>query len=89
MSEIEEAIEILNWTQRASEMRMVKLSYVSKPGSQQYAKPISKTVFRDIKTHPRDLTIQLSNRQRARMRAEVVLPTPRLPENTKACGTRP
>ena len=60
MSEIEEAIEILNWTQRASEMWMVKLSYVSKPGSQQYAKPISKTVFRDIKTHPRDLTIQLS-----------------------------
>ena len=41
-------------------MWMVKLSYVSKPGSQQYAKPISKTVFRDIKTHPRDLTIQLS-----------------------------
>lgn len=60
MSEIEEAIEILNWTQRANEMWMVKLSYVSKAGSERYAKPISKTVFRDIKNHPRDLTIQLS-----------------------------
>ena len=60
MSEKDEAIEILNWTQRASEMWMVKLSYVSKAGSQQYAKPISKTVFRDIKTSPRDLVVQLS-----------------------------
>jgi hypothetical protein len=60
MSDKDEAIEILNWTQRASEMWMVKLSYVSKAGSEQYAKPISKTVFRDNKTHPRDLIIQLS-----------------------------
>jgi len=60
MSEKEEAIEILNWTQRASEMWMVKLSYISRAGSEQFAKPISKTVFRDIKTSPRELVVQLS-----------------------------
>ena len=60
MSDKDEAIGILNWTQRASEMWMVKLSYVQRAGSEQYAKPISKTVFRDIKTSPRDLVVQLS-----------------------------
>ena len=59
MTDKYEAIEILNWTQRASEMWMVKLSYVSKAGSQQYAKPISKTVFRDIKTDSTLLIAQL------------------------------
>ena len=35
MSEIEEAIEILNWTQRATKCGWVKLN-VSKPGSPAY-----------------------------------------------------
>lgn len=63
MSEIEEAIEILNWTQSKiiKDLWMIKVSYVTRAGSEQYAKPISKTVFMNPKTDKKTLLVKLSS----------------------------
>ena len=63
MSEIEEAIEILNWTQSKiiEDIWMIKVSYVTRAGSEQYAKPISKTVFMNPKTDKETLVVKLSS----------------------------
>ena len=63
MSEIEEAIEILNWTQSKiiKDLWMIKVSYVTRAGSEQHAKPISKTVFMNPKTDKETLVVKLSS----------------------------
>ena len=63
MSEIEEAIEILNWTQSKiiKDLWMIKVSYVNRAGSEQYAQPLSKTVFMNPKTDKETLLVKLSS----------------------------
>ena len=63
MSEIKEAIEILNWTQSKiiKDLWMIKVSYVTRAGSEQHAKPISKTVFMNPKTDKETLVVKLSS----------------------------
>jgi hypothetical protein len=63
MSELEEAIEILNWTQSKiiKDLWMIKVSYVTRAGSEQHAKPISKTVFMNPKTDKETLVVKLSS----------------------------
>ena len=63
MSEIKEAIKILNWTQSKiiKDLWMIKVSYVTRAGSEQYAKPISKTVFMNPKTDKETLVVKLSS----------------------------
>jgi hypothetical protein len=63
MSEIEEAIKILNWTQSEiiKELWMIKVSYIKRAGSEQYAQPLSKTVFMNPKTDKKILLVKLSS----------------------------
>jgi hypothetical protein len=64
MSEIEEeAIEILNWTQSKiiKDLWMIKVSYIKRAGSEQYAQPLSKTVFMNPKTDKKILLVKLSS----------------------------
>jgi hypothetical protein len=77
MSEIEEAIEILNWTQSKiiKDLWMIKVSYVTRAGSEQHAKPISKTVFMNPKTDKETLVVKLSSMMDATLNKSFAAPT--------------
>ena len=77
MSELEEAIEILNWTQSKiiKDLWMIKVSYVTRAGSEQHAKPISKTVFMNPKTDKETLVVKLSSMMDATLNKSFAAPT--------------
>jgi len=63
MSEIEEAIEILNWTQSKiiEDIWMIKVSYVTRAGSEQYANPVLNKVLMNLQTDKKTLLVKLSS----------------------------
>ena len=63
MSELEEAIEILNWTQSKiiEDIWMIKVSYVTRAGSEQYANPVLNKVLMNLQTDKKTLLVKLSS----------------------------